>query len=55
MTLEQPTDKEVEEAVKYMEELRKDPIKFEHWVDKVMDGWLKRKSSRRYWKTSKRR
>jgi hypothetical protein len=53
-------DKELREAVEYMQELRKDPKKFERWVDKVMDGWLKKsktgkKNSSRLLSSSKRR
>jgi hypothetical protein len=41
--------KELREAIAYMEELRKDPERFQAWAGKVIDGWLKegRRSSRR--------
>jgi hypothetical protein len=55
MALKEPKQKEVEEAIKYLEDLRKDPQKFEKWVDRVMIGWLKKKSSHRRLKTSKKR
>jgi len=55
MTLEGPSTKEVEEAVKFLEDLRKDPIRFEKWADKVIKGWIKgkRKSSERHFRHSK--
>lgn len=43
MTLEEPSRKEVEEAVRYLEELRKDPERYQKWLDSVVDkalrGW----------------
>lgn len=44
----QYSKEEVRKAVRYLEELS-DPAKFERWVDRVMEGWAKRrgKSSRR--------
>jgi hypothetical protein len=54
--LEGPKQKEVEDAFEYLRELRKDPKKFEAWVDRVMEGWLKRreKNSSQHSRTSKR-
>ncbi|MDA4114924.1 MAG: hypothetical protein OK442_00040 [Thaumarchaeota archaeon] len=43
MTSERAKPKEAEEAVEYLRDLRKDPVRFEAWVDRLMKGWLKRK------------
>ena len=43
MTLARAKAKEAEEAIEYLRDLRKDPVRFEAWVDRVMEGWLKRK------------
>lgn len=41
--MEEPSRKEVEEAVRYLEELRKDPERYQKWLDSVVDkalrGW----------------
>jgi hypothetical protein len=57
MSLEEPSQKEVDEAFEYLRELRKDPAEFDRWVDRVGKGWLRKKgkSSRRRSKASKRR
>ena len=56
MALEKPTDKEVREAIEHIERLRKDPARFEHWVERVMAGsQKKKKSSQKLSKISKNR
>ncbi|MGP8125017.1 MAG: hypothetical protein ACLQEQ_04005 [Nitrososphaerales archaeon] len=48
MTLEEPSQKEAEEARRYLEELRKDPDKYNKWLDTVLDkalkGWRSKKT-----------
>ncbi len=55
MSSQQQDARELREAIEYMEELRKDPERFQAWADRVIDGWLNRgqRSSRRS-RTSKR-
>ena len=51
MTLEEPSTKEVQEAVKFLEELRKDPEKYNKWLGNVLDKALKGWRTRKAWKT----
>jgi len=53
MRLEGPSKEEVEKAVDYLRQLRRDPEEFERWVDRVVEGWLKRKNYRLRSVTSK--
>ncbi len=39
-------DKELEEAMRFIDELHRDPVKLEIWVDRVVEGWKKRASGR---------
>lgn len=41
MTLEGPSQKEVDEAIEYIRELRSDPARFDRWVDGVAQGSLR--------------
>ena len=41
MTLERPSTKEVDEALRYIRELRKNPVEYEKWLDGVLDKALK--------------
>lgn len=41
MTLEGPSQKEVDEAIEYIRELRSDPARFDRWVDGVAQGPLR--------------
>ncbi len=50
MALEGPTTKEVKEAIKFIEELKKNPEKYERWLDSVIDKGLKGWRSTRAWK-----
>jgi len=51
MTLEKPSTKEVDEAIRYIRELRKDPAEYEKWLDIVIDKALKGwRSGKRTWK-----
>lgn len=55
MTAEREEAKEVEKALEFMSELRKDPQKLRAWEDRVIDGWLKKKQSfQRRSRTSRR-
>jgi len=49
MNAQQQEARELKEAIEYMEQLRKDPERFQAWAGKVIDGWLKkeRRSSQR--------
>ena len=48
-------EEELKKATEYMVKIRSNPQEFERWVDKVMEGWLKRKSYRRSSETLKAR
>jgi hypothetical protein len=51
MTLERPPTKEVDEAIRYIRELRKNPAEYEKWLDNVIDKALKGwRSGKRTWK-----
>lgn len=55
MAPEQKEAKDLEEALQFMSELRKDPRKLSAWEDRVIDGWLeKRQSLSRRSQTSRR-
>lgn len=45
MSAEKEESKEVENALEFMSELRKDPQKLRAWEDRVIEGWLKKKQS----------
>ncbi len=47
-------DKELEEAMRFIDELHRDPAKLEMWVDRVVEGWKKKRASGRPLKISKR-
>ena len=47
-------DKELEEAMRFIDELHRDPVKLEIWVDRVVEGWKKKRTSGRPLKISKR-
>ncbi len=51
MSLEEPSTKEVQEAVKFLKELRKDPEKYNRWLDNVLERALKGWRARKTWKT----
>ena len=40
-------DKELEEAMRFIDELHRDPAKLEMWVDRVVEGWKKKRASGR--------
>jgi hypothetical protein len=51
MTLERPSTEEVDEAIQYIRELRKNPAEYERWLDNVIDKALKGwRSGKRNWK-----
>lgn len=50
MTLGEPSQKEAEEARRYLEELRKDPDKYSKWLDTVLDKALRGWRSKKTWK-----
>jgi transposase len=58
MALEEPSQKEAEEARRYLEELRKDPEKYNKWLDTVLDkalkGWRSKKTRKPRTKKTRR-
>ncbi len=46
MALGEPSREEVEEAIRYMEELRKDPEKHNRWLDSALEEALKGEETR---------
>src|SRR5712691_3481281 len=48
-------DKELQEAMKFIDELHRDPVKLEQWVDRVVEGWKKKRASGRPLKISRGR
>jgi hypothetical protein len=41
MTLDRPSSREVDEAIEYIRELRKNPAEYKRWLDNVIDKALK--------------
>ena len=48
-------DKELEEAMRFIDELHRDPVKLEIWVDRVVEVWKKKRASGRPLKIHPRR
>jgi len=48
-------DKELEEDMRFIDELHRDPVKLEIWVDRVVEGWKKKRASGRPLKIHPRR
>ena len=55
MTLEEHSTEEVQEAVRFLEELRKDPEKYNRWLDNVLDKALRGWRTRKAWKAKTRK
>ena len=47
MVTREPSEKELKQALEYIDKLHANPKELEKWANKVIDGWLKRKHYRR--------